>query len=62
MRPELAIPTLAVCAPPTELKAHKPGPYTKQKPGGDGRDRTGGLDVANVTLSQLSYTPNNTLY
>ncbi len=25
--------------------------------GGDGRDRTGDLHVANVALSQLSYTP-----
>ncbi len=31
--------------------------FTIQPCGGDGRDRTGGLHVANVALSQLSYTP-----
>ena len=30
---------------------------TKKHTGGGERDRTAGLDVANVALSQLSYTP-----
>ncbi len=33
------------------------GPVGSKFNGGDGRDRTGGLHVANVALSQLSYTP-----
>lgn len=35
--------------------------FLKQVNGGGERDRTAGLDVANVALSQLSYTPDETV-
>ena len=49
---------IKIISPMTPLISLQKTPlFTLDIIGGDGRDRTGDLYVANVPLSQLSYTP-----